>query len=77
MRRNSKLLISIISVVMVCLLLSTATTTVATGDFGNLEAGDEMSWKLDWDPTDPTSPVTYIEVKILDISGTVFTYSYK
>ncbi len=77
MRRNSKFLISIISVVMVCLLLSTATTTVAAGDFGNLETGDEMSWKLDWEPTDPTSPVTYIEVKILDISGTVLTYSYK
>ncbi len=77
MRRNSKFLISIISAVIVCLLLSTATTTIAAGDFGNLETGDEMSWKLDWDPTDPTSPVTYIEVKILDISGTVLTYSYK
>ena len=43
--KKAKVLISLISALMVCLLVSTATTTVAAGDWGNLEAGDEMKWE--------------------------------
>jgi hypothetical protein len=44
MGRNSKILISFISVLMICLLVSTATTTVAAGEWGNLAVGDRMEW---------------------------------
>ena len=47
MRKNSKILISVISVLMICLLVSTATTTVAAGEWGNLAVGDRMEWDTD------------------------------
>ena len=47
MGRNSKILISVISVFMICLLASTATTTVAAGSWGNLAVGDTMEWDTD------------------------------
>jgi len=47
MERNSKVLISIICALMICLLASTATTTVAAGEWGNLAVGDTMEWDTD------------------------------
>jgi hypothetical protein len=47
MGRNSKILISLISVLMIGLLVSTATTTVAAGEWGNLAVGDTMEWDTD------------------------------
>ena len=47
MGRKSKILISILSVFMVCLLASTATTTMAAGEWGNLAVGDTMEWDTD------------------------------
>ena len=47
MGRNSKILISVISVFMIWLLASTATTTVAAGEWGNLAVGDRMEWDTD------------------------------
>lgn len=47
MGKNRKYLIGVISVLMVCLLASTATTTVAAGEWGNLAVGDTMQWDTD------------------------------
>ncbi|WP_287589128.1 hypothetical protein [Candidatus Borrarchaeum sp.] len=46
-RTREKFLLSILSVFMVCLLASTATTTVAAGEWGNLAVGDTMEWDTD------------------------------
>jgi len=62
---------------MVCLLVSTATTTVAAGDWGNLDAGDEMKWKLVADPVDNPNTLMYIEVEVVGISGTDMTYNFQ
>jgi hypothetical protein len=44
---RAKILLSILSVFVVCLLASTATTTVAAGEWGNLAVGDTMEWDAD------------------------------
>ena len=77
MGRNSKILISISSVFIVFLLASTATTTVATGDWGNLEAGDEIRWKHYLNPKGDPEYVLYQNAEILDISGTDVTVKYE
>ncbi|MFX1520583.1 MAG: hypothetical protein ACFFCD_11760 [Promethearchaeota archaeon] len=46
-RKREKILLSILSVFVVCLLASTATTTVAAGEWGNLAVGDTMEWDVD------------------------------
>jgi len=77
MGKYSKFLIVVTSVLMVCLLVSTATTTVAAGDWGNLDAGDEMRWKLVADPVDNPNTLMYIEVEVVGISGTDMTYNFQ
>jgi len=77
MGRKSRILISILSVFMVCLLANMATTTLATGDWGNLEAGDEMRWKHYMNPMSDPDHVLYQNVEILDISGTDVTIKYE
>jgi hypothetical protein len=47
MERNNRVLICIICTLMICLLASTATTTVAAGEWGNLAVGDTMEWDTD------------------------------
>ena len=74
-RKKAKVLISLISALMVCLLASTATTTVAAGDWGNLEAGDEMEWKAV--PPDDPDVILYWELEIVGISGADMTYNYQ
>ena len=75
--KNSKLLIIFISVLMVCLIVSTAPTAVAAGDWGTLDAGDEMKWKLVPDPVDYPNTLMYMEVEVVGISGTDMTYNYQ
>ena len=74
--KNSKLLLIISSVLMVCLIVSTAPTAVAAGDWGTLDSGDEMKWKMVPDPVDHPETVLYMEVEIIGISGTDMTYDF-
>ena len=74
-RKNGKILISLISVLMVCLIVSTAPATVAAGDWGNLEVGDKIKWK--WTIGGSNETISYIEMEIIDISGTDMTYDYQ
>ena len=73
-RKKTKVLISIISVFMVCLLASTATTTVAAGDWGNLKVGDVMEWE-GYDPY--YGEEISLKMEILDINGDYLTFEYE
>ena len=75
-RKKAKVLISIISIVMVCLLVSTATTTVAAENWGNLKIRDEIKWKVVPDPVDNLTSVAYLELKIMGFSGDDMAYKY-
>ena len=61
-RKKAKALLSIVSVLMVCLLVSTSTTTVtASAVWGTLKAGDEMKWD--------DSILGIVTVKVLSVDG--------
>jgi len=62
---------------MVCLIVSTAPTAVAAGDWGSVDAGDEMKWKVVPDPEDNPNMLIYMEVEVVGISGTDMTYNYQ
>jgi len=47
-RTHRKMLISCISVLIIVLLVTSATNTVADVDWGNLKVADEMRWH--WTP---------------------------
>lgn len=74
-RKKSTVLTSLISVFLICLLASTATTTVAAGEWGSLAVGDTMQW--DTDATVVTDEGTWTiefttQMEILEINdGTV------
>jgi len=75
-RKKAKVLISFISIVMVFLFASTATTTVAAENWGNLEVRDVMKWKLVPDPVDNPDLVVYLELRVMGFSGDDMAYSY-
>jgi hypothetical protein len=76
-QKNSKMLIMILSVLMVGLIVSTAPATVAAGDWGNLDAGNEIKWKVVPDPVSYPDTVLYMTVDIVGISGTDMTYNFQ
>lgn len=57
-----KVLVGLLSIFLVCLIVSTATTTVTAADsWGTLKAGDEMQWQSDYEGT--------VKIKILSVDG--------
>jgi hypothetical protein len=74
--KNSRLFIVIISVLMVCFIVSTAPTTVAAGDWGTLKSDDRIEWKTYLEPVEDPSYVLYDEVEIISINGKDLTYKY-
>jgi len=72
MRRvHRKLLISFLAVFLICLIVSTSTTTVtAEEEWGTLKAGDVMEWQS----THYDSP--YV-IKILNVEGELITIEWQ
>jgi hypothetical protein len=65
-KSHKTVLMGLLAVVMVCLMLSTATTTVtATDGWGTLKAGDEMQWQ--------SSTYGTVSMKILSVEGDTIT----
>lgn len=60
--KHRKLLTSLLSLFMVCLIASMATTPVMTADWGTLKAGDEMTWK-DYETNET------VKIKILEVNS--------
>ena len=75
-RKKARVLISFVIVYMVFLLVSSATTTVAAENWGNLKVRDEMKWKLVPDPVDNPDSVVYLELRIMGFSGDEMAYKY-
>ncbi len=75
-RKKAKVLISFISALIVFLLASTATTTVAAGDWGNLKVRDEIEWKIVPDPVDFPDLAVYVELKITGFREADMAYRY-
>ena len=67
---HRKLLISLLAMFMVCLIVSTSTTTVtAEGEWGTLKASDVMEWQsTQYDP--------YV-IKILNVEGDIITIEWQ
>lgn len=64
-----KLLISVLSLFMVCLIASTSTTTVAApGSWGTLKAGDEIQWQ--------SSIFGTVTIKVLNVDGDIITLEF-
>ncbi|MFX1520585.1 MAG: hypothetical protein ACFFCD_11775 [Promethearchaeota archaeon] len=75
-RKNEIIHVVTICAIVICLLATTATITVANGDWGNLQSGDRIEWKTYLEPVEDPSYVLYDEVEIISINGKDLTYNY-